>query len=64
MTFAEKVLSFRIDNRLSQTETAKIVGVTQADISAYENGKREPNKLNRVYFERKMQEYERGKKQC
>lgn len=61
MTFAERIFHFRIDNGLSQEETAEIVGVGQADISAYENGKREPNKLNKVYFERKLQEYERSK---
>lgn len=62
MNFAEKILNFRIDNGLSQSETADIVGISQADVSQYENGKREPNKLNKVYFERKMQEYERSKK--
>lgn len=62
MNFAEKILNFRIDNRLSQSETADIVGISQADVSQYENGKREPNKLNKAYFERKMQEYERSKK--
>lgn len=59
MTFAEKIFNFRIDNGLNQTETAEIIGVSQADVSEYENAKREPNKLNKVYFERKMQEYER-----
>lgn len=62
MTFAEKILNFRIDNNLSQTAAGKILGTDQANISEYENGKREPNKLNKVYFEKKMQEYERSKK--
>lgn len=62
MSFAERILNFRIDNGLSQKAMAEIIGAGQADVSAYENGKREPNKLNKVYFERKMQEYERSKK--
>lgn len=62
MTFAEKILNFRIDNNLSQTAAGEILGTDQATISEYENGKREPNKLNKVYFEKKMQEYERSKK--
>lgn len=61
MTFAEKLLNFRIENNLSQKATAALFNVHQSDISEYEVGKREPNKLNRAYYERRMDNYERSK---
>lgn len=54
MRFAEKLFDFRVDNNLSQEATARIIGVDQASVSAYESGKRHPTKVNEARFKKKM----------
>ena len=41
--FASRVKKAREENKLSQIEAAKLLGVKQPTIAMYENGKREPN---------------------
>lgn len=65
MTFAEKLVAFRIEHELSQADTAKIIGSVQSDVSQYEAGGRKPTKVRRAIFEKKMTAYEdavRGRK--
>lgn len=59
MTFGEKLLIFRAKYNLSQTAVAKIFGIDQSDISNYELEKRQPNRLNCIRFEQKMETYEK-----
>ena len=43
MQFAERLRALREDHDLTQTELAKVVKVTQRNISFYETGKNEPD---------------------
>ena len=43
MSFKEQLKKLREDKGLSQTDFAKIIGLTRSAISMYELGKREPN---------------------
>ena len=41
--FAERLKSLRTENKLSQMELAKLVGVSQSGIKQWENAERIPN---------------------
>lgn len=43
MTFGENLRAIRMNTGISQTELAEALGVTQAAVSAWELGKKEPN---------------------
>ena len=51
MTFAEKVKFVRAKLLISQTELAKLVGVSFPTINRWETGKLEPTFLNEKKFE-------------
>lgn len=51
MTFAEKVKFVRAKLLVSQTELAKMVGVSFPTINRWENAKLEPTFLNEKKFE-------------
>lgn len=51
MTFANKVKHVRATLLVSQTELAKMIGVSFPTINRWENGKLEPTFLNEKKFE-------------
>lgn len=51
MTFADKVKHVRATLLVSQTELAKMIGVSFPTINRWENGKLEPAFLNEKKFE-------------
>lgn len=51
MTFAEQVKYVRATLLVSQTELAKMIGVSFPTLNRWETGKLEPNFLNRKKFE-------------
>ena len=58
MEFKDKLLNFRAENNLTQTQVAEIFGVSVAIINRYEAGKSEPHRVNLIRFERLMKEYQ------
>lgn len=58
MEFKDKLLNFRAENDLTQTQLAEILGVSVAIIHRYETGKAEPHRVNLIKFERIMNEYQ------
>lgn len=54
MAFAENMRCLREQNRLSQTELAERVGVTQAAIARFESGRIVPNVVTAVKIARKL----------
>lgn len=59
MNFGEMLLVFRAEHELTQTKAAQILGTRQEDISRYEKGDREPTRVKRIIFEKRMKEYEK-----
>ncbi len=57
--FSEILLKFRVAHNLTQTEAAKILGITQCDVSMYENNKHKPTKKNELIFKEIMENYKK-----
>lgn len=45
-TFGQRMKELRIEKRMTQEQLGKIIGVTKASISGYENGTREPDQAS------------------
>lgn len=56
-SFADKLTLFRAENSLTQTQAAKILGVSPNMITRYETGKAEPSRANKMAFAKKMEQY-------
>lgn len=58
--FGEKLIAFRAKHDLTQTDVAKLFGTDQKSISNYEREVFHPTRKNKLVYEQKMTEYERG----
>lgn len=50
MKFSDKLFNFRVANNLSLNAVSKLLGVSSAMLSKYENGQAEPTRKNSVRF--------------
>ena len=61
MNFGKKMLEFRANHNLTQTQLANIIGVAINTVYRTENEKTKPSKRNEIIFENKMKEWEMKK---